>query len=558
MDFQIINQSGIFPNNWIIGSLDIYFPNPNSRINLRNEIEYHLRTNYNPGTYIGNQANEISKHLFCFYNSEFKKTIHLIDDPFFIYFTLFNFDKATKIEYQFRNHQLNKEDSILWKKKGPLYRRTLSYLLDEMISRFKFPITPQQPFAKSLMDYDRLFLLSEKAIEYSTISNEIFYLNESYKIKVNPSGSQYFIESINTKESRRYSALHNCYLRQTSRDSKLREKFLIGKPYEQDWIKHGEFLNESFTVTMGISYNEFMFLLTSIILNTKPIEDENDIPLVKKDHFLSDIASQLNLTVQQINNFFEGLILKKEHFRQNIRTFTKFKQMYRVAKRPFLEIRKSDGTFLTWSNEMVKERLTFLDNDFIFKSLPPEWNNKMICQSVNKISNDAGKWFEKQVKQNFISRGIVGDKIKDKILPNNGLLNCRMVGGFDFLGYSATDNIILLIECKFINPGFEPKSYNDDLKAFTNPSNGYIKKMDKKLDWVIKNFSQTKVELEGRFKIRIPDSCCTIGSAFFTYINTFAFAFIPIYPCVSFTEFFFNFDLKNKWYFKTGITKIYA
>jgi hypothetical protein len=301
-----------------------------------------------------------------------------------------------------------------------------------------------------------------------------------------------------------------------------------------------------------------MYLLTSIILNTKPINDEKDIPWVKKDDYLEDIASQLKLTTEQINNFFEGLILKREHFRGNKRTFTKFKQMYRVGKRPFLEIKKSDGTFLTWSNEMVKERLDFLDNDFIFKTLPPEWNNKNISESVNKISNDAGKWFENQVKQNLVSRSIIGDKIKDKILPKKGLLNCSMVGGFDFLGYSATDNIIILIECKYINPGFEPKSYYDDLKSFTNTKNGYVKKMDLKLDWVIENFSQIKIELEGRFKIKIPDSCCTIGSAFFTYINTFAFAFITKYPCVSFTEFFFNFDLKHKWYFKTGLTKVNA
>jgi len=228
-----------------------------------------------------------------------------------------------------------------------------------------------------------------------------------------------------------------------------------------------------------------MFLLTSIIINTKPIDDEKDIPLVKKNEFLGDIATQLKLTKQQITNFFEGLILKKEHLNENKRTFTKFKQMYRVGKRPFLELKKSDGTFLTWSNEMLKERLDFLDNDFIFKNLPPEWNNKEISLSINKISNDAGKWFENQVKRNLVSRGIIGDKIKDKILPKKGLLNCSTVGGLDFLGYSPIDNIIVLIECKYINPGFEPRSYYDDLKSFTNPKNGYIKKLDTKLNWVI-------------------------------------------------------------------------
>jgi len=73
---------------------------------------------------------------------------------------------------------------------------------------------------------------------------------------------------------------------------------------------------------------------------------------------------------------------------------------------------------------------------------------------------------------------------------------------------------------------------------------------------VIKNFNEIKVEIEGRFKIKIPDSCFIIGCAFFTYIKTFSSAFITKYPCVSFTEFLYNYDTKNKWYFKTGVTKI--
>lgn len=57
-------------------------------------------------------------------------------------------------------------------------------------------------------------------------------------------------------------------------------------------------------------------------------------------------------------------------------------------------------------------------------------------------------------------------------------------------------------------------------------------------------------------KIAITDSCCKIGSAFFTYIKTFAFAFIEEYPCVSFTEFLENYEKKHKWYFKKGLTEI--
>lgn len=556
MDFQIINQNGIFPDHLTIGSSDLYFPTPNSRISLRNEIERHLRSKYTPGTYEGQAANEVSQHLFSFYNSELRESIKLIDETYFIYFTLFNLDKATRVQYQFRSNQLFQEDKKFWQEKGPLYRRTLSYLLDEMIANFEFPEKQKQPYIKSLIDYDRLFLLTEKSINYSIISNEIYFLNKSYKIKINPPGHEYFLESIDTKASNKYSEFHKYYLEQTAKDTKLKEQYIQGKLYENDWEKHAKFLNLPFKDTIGLSYNEFMYLITSIILNTKEINSENDIPMVNKDEFLNDITIQLNINKDQIQNFFEGLILRKEHFVFQERLYSKYKQMYRIGKRPILEIKKTDGTYLTWSNEMLKERLDFLDNDFIFKTLPKEWNNKKISIAVNKISNDAGKWFENQVKQNLNSRGIVGEKIKDKILTGKNSLNCRVVGGFDFLGYSFYDNLIILIECKYINPGFEPRSYYDDLKTFTNSRNGYIMKLDRKLEWLKRNFEDLKSEIGEKYSIRIPDSCSKVGTAFITYVNTFAFAFIKKYPTVSFSEFFENYDKQNKWYLKKGIIKI--
>jgi len=556
MDFQLFNQDGVYPNSIEIGSFSIFAPNQKSRIDLRFEIENYLREKYKPGVYHGDAANEISQYLFSFYNTEFKKNIKRIDNSFFIYYTLFQSDLASRIHNQFRKNELDQNQIKYWEKNGPLFRRTLSYLLDEMILQFEFPDMPNQPFVNSLIDYDRIFLLSEKAIEYSLISNEIYYLNKSYKVRINPEGSELFIESIKTKQSTHYSQLHEYYVNQTTADSLLRDKYINGKPFEQDWIKHGSYLNDSFKATVGLTYHEFMYMLTSICLNTKPIDSENDIPLVRKDEFLYDLSSQFNITKEQINLFFDGLILRKQHLDLNKRSFRKFKQVYRVGKRPFLEICKSDGTFLTWSNEVLKERLNFLDNDFIFKTIPPEWNNRKISLAVNKISNDAGKWFETQVKYNLLKLGFYGEQIKDKITSKKGGLNCIDVGGFDFLGYSSKDNILIMIECKFINPGFEPKSYYDDLDSFTNPKNGYLKKMDSKVNWIENNFSELKSELSSRLKISIPDSCSTIGTAFFTYIKTFAFAFIEKYPCVSFTEFLDNYERHQKWYFKSGLIKI--
>lgn len=345
-------------------------------------------------------------------------------------------------------------------------------------------------------------------------------------------------------------------MRQSTRDAELRQQYTIGKPYESDWIKHGTFLNDAFIEVFGSSYHQYMFLLSDLIINTKPIDDEKDIPLVRKDEFIEGISNQTQINKTQLNRFFEGLTLSKELLERNRRTFFKFKQDYRVGKRPFLEIQKNGETYLSWSNEMLKERLDFLDNDFVFKTLPAEWNHNPISEAVSKMSNDAGIWFEDQVKENFVKVGVIGDHIKDKFCPGKNSLNCLSVGGFDFLGYSSKENMLILIECKFINPGFEPRSYFDDLSSFKDPKKGYVKKLDNKVEWLAENFNKVKRDLSVRLKIKIPVTCNIIGTAFFTYIKTFAFAFIDKYPCVSFTEFFDNYSKEQTWYLKTGLIEI--
>lgn len=534
----------------------IYDPNQNSRVELRHECEDYLRKRYKPGIYKGTEANNISKYLFGFYNSKFIEEIQEMDNDYFVYFTLYQYDLATKINKSFRNNQLTTEASSYWKENGPLYRRTLSYLLEGLISNLEISNNPKNTIIKAFESYDRLFILSEKAIKNSIISNEIFYLNDSYKLRINPIGSETYIETIETVKSRNYSDLHKTYVEQSTRDINLRNKYISGLPYESDWKKHGKFLNESFKEIFDLDYYEAMYLLSDIIKNSKPIECTNDIPLVNKSNFIDDIISQIGIDKDKVHRFFNGLILSKKDLRKNKRSFIKFKQEYRSNRRPFLQFEKQNTTYLTWSTEMLIERLDFLDNDFIFKNIPSEWRKGGINKAVNYISNDAGRWFEKQVKENLLKVGINGDHIKDKFHTGQESLNCKIIGGLDFLGYSNNDNILILIECKYINSGFEPKTYYNDIVSFTDPKNGYISRLDEKVEWIMDNFIYVKRDLSKRMSISIPDSCNTIGISFFTYVKTFAYAFIDNYPCISLTEFMENYEKEKKWYLKTGIIKI--
>jgi hypothetical protein len=394
MDFS---QNAEHPNIIKKINLDkyhLFIPRATIRETIRFEAEIHLRNQYKPGIYKGQKANEIAKYLFDFYNRQLRQTIKIIAIPYFLYYLLLQYDFAAKIHSLYRTDSLKSNDSKYWTENGPLYRRTIGYMIDEMISCMSCMRENDISPVDAYIALDSIFVYSEHAIKYSIISNEIHYLNDSYKIKIHPPNNLYFITSLSTPQSRKYSIRHNHFVNQSSKDNLLRDKYVIGIPFDRDWIKHGEFLNNSFKGVFDLTYTELMYMVTDIIINTNEIKEVEDIPLVQKDSLINDIAKQTKADKVKLELFFNGLILKKEHFVKNSRLIWKYKQHYRINRRPFIEIQKNNEKYLTWSNEMLKERLNFLDNDFIFKTIPQEWNAKSLIKSTSKISNFTGLWFE--------------------------------------------------------------------------------------------------------------------------------------------------------------------
>lgn len=556
MDFSLNDEHSNIIKTINLDKYQLFVPRATIRETIRLEVENHLRNQYNPGIYKGQKANEIAKYLFDFNNKRLRENIKKIAKQYFLNYLLLQYDFAAKIHSLYRTDSLNSNDSKYWTENGPLYRKTIGYLLDEMISCTNYPNEDDISPVEAYITLDTVFVYCEHAIKYSIISNEIHYLNDSYKIKIYPPDNLYFIESLSTPQSTRYSKRHDHFVKQSTRDNLLRDKYVIGIPFDRDWAKHGEFLNDSFKDIFDMTYYELMYIVTEIIIKTKEIKEVEDIPLIPKDRLINDIATQSRADRAKLELFFNGLILKKEHFVKQSRSIWKYKQHYRINRRPLIEIQINNETHLIWSNEMLKERLNFLDNDFIFKTIPKEWNSESLIKSTSKISNYTGLWFEAQVKQNLNKIGIIGDKINDRITAKKNSIDCRKIGGFDFIGYSTADNIMVVIECKFIDSGFEPKSYYDDLSEFVDGKKSYVSQLDKKIDWLTLNFQQVKRDLSSRLFYSIPKNCNKIGAAFFTYVMTFASGFDVKYPCVSFTEFLESYEKKQKWYFKKGIITI--
>ena len=553
MDFLINNEHPNVVLHFPIAGLLLYTPRKTIRAKVRREAEKHLRKKYLPGQYTEKDANSIVQHMFTFYESRINRLIKKISKADLVYFILFQYDNAAKVHSKFQKGLLTNDEHKYWQANGPMYRRTIGYLLDKIVANFTSPFKNDTPPVEAYCTIDECFICCENANKYSLISNEIHYLNDSYEIIIHPPNSEYFITTRETEKSRAYSINHNYYVEQSTRDISLRTIYIDGIPYERDWIEHGNILNQSFLQAFGLTYHETMFTLSDIIVNTREIKKVEDIPLVDKRKFINEIATHFNADNQKIEFLFEGLILRKAQLKQHTRTIWKYKQPYRINKRPFIELLKGNTLYLTWSNEMLKERLDKLDNDFVFKTIPLEWNNNKILKATDLLSNKVGLWFEGQVKLNLNKLGIIGDKIKDKIIKSSVACDAKPIGGFDFFGYCPNSNMIIIIECKYMDSGFEPRSYFDDLMSFKEPRRGYIVKLDRKVNWALSNLDKIKKELTIRLDYKIPENCNKIGAAFFTYVMTFAFAFIENYPCISFTDFLYNYEKEKIWYFEKGI-----
>ncbi len=76
-----------------------------------------------------------------------------------------------------------------------------------------------------------------------------------------------------------------------------------------------------------------------------------------------------------------------------------------------------------------------------------------------------GKWFEEYVNSRLREIGIVGVCSRTALGTGRNAFSIG-AGEIDYLGWSENDAALVLLECKMIHGGAEPRSWKNQLNAF--------------------------------------------------------------------------------------------
>lgn len=147
--------------------------------------------------------------------------------------------------------------------------------------------------------------------------------------------------------------------------------------------------------------------------------------------------------------------------------------------------------------------------------------------------------------QGFASRKTVG----------NGAITIKLDGEFDFIGWSAADKALILIETKMLQPGTEPGFWKNQVDQFILGKNGkesFIEKLDRKANWLAKNSTKVAASLRAE-NILMDEEPAKVLACFITYAPIAAAYFVENFPCVSLSEFVTAYKRSTTWPFHTGV-----
>lgn len=535
-----------------IGHHKIYRPSPQVEVNFRILAEKNMRDNYQEGKHTDkNIINSILKHQFEFYSRILEEELPKIASRHFIEFVLHQFDQASLIEDAHKNYELSKDESIRWKDLGPNFRRAVKFLAESItiLQPDELPNSSDYELEDIL---DRVWISCEEMVKLYGLSDQTYSVfPDNTVLEILPKGlPEYFSLKIE---------LDIDFVEQVRDDSFNRTK-VIGDSknfYQFNLEDHSEVLGDHFKNHIGINYLDALKLLQLIINNSEPDPNGFPVAFVNKEKLIEIISNQMNYAKETISNVIDGFILTKNKMVAEERKLYKPKQEYRAFRRAFFEFPHHTGYHIAFSKEMAQECLFQLTVNTVFKQFPAEWITPEIQGSLEIISKKNGDWFENFVAEKIKDIGFNGDVSLKRININSQIIKIPDdVGEIDYIGYSRNEDVILILECKFVKPSFENNLFRDDLSDFVNSKKAYKKKFDKKIDWCISNLGLISSYLKHKNIVDESKNPSEVRFALITFYPNISYYFINEYPCVSLTKFIKDYKEIGKWPYNNGKRKI--
>jgi hypothetical protein len=237
------------------------------------------------------------------------------------------------------------------------------------------------------------------------------------------------------------------------------------------------------------------------------------------------------------------------------REIWKPKQEYRAYRRGIFEVPHPTGMHFIFSKEMARESLLLLLSGVAFKQLPPEWQSDTVNLAIETLSNEAGKWFEQVVLENFANVNIFGAKSLNRGIGQGSkrLEIPSSVGEIDYLGYSSDEELLVVAECKMVRGKTEPRLFRDDISQFVTSNGSYFNKFEKKVAWIRTNMADVCNALSSIQTYEALVRPKQVVTVVVTYFPTIASCFTTQFPCVTIAECMMGYEINNKWPYEIGV-----
>jgi hypothetical protein len=328
-----------------------------------------------------------------------------------------------------------------------------------------------------------------------------------------------------------------------ARDRANRDKYFPEQSMNLDFRRQADLLDPFFETSFGCPFSRFLHVIAVLNEQAKPAPDGYPVMFFHADALVRDLVRVFNFDTTELARLvLGGFTLTRQHMVEEQRAIFRPNQEHRAFRRGLFEFPYFTGTHLFWSSAMASEGLDHLLNGVCFKKLPEEWLTPDVSRGLDKVSNEAGNWFEKEVNSNLNRLGIQGHSRKGRIIGNRGTIDIPPeVGQLDFLGYSKNDAALVVVESKMVEVGFESRFFRNEISQFTVGKNSFVAQLRRKIDWVAKNrilLGKVLGNVETELKI-LP--------ALITLYPTYAAFKIHDMPCVSMVEMMEDYGNKGAW-----------
>lgn len=538
-----------------LGGSALFRPRVMSEALARTEAEKQLREGFPAGIYRGAQKiNEILQsrfaHFYRLLHAEIPKSAsrHLME------FVLAQYDLTAEINLKRQQDALPAEDAAYWDENGPRIRRALKHLA-EVVIMLGPPEAPALDPDALFLNVDTIVICAELLVDFYNLSDQTHGVHPNETVlTIHPEGRADYLE-LTVENYQRFSD----FPARLARDTARQKDYLPGVPLRYDLDYQAAELDGAFRVVFGFGYKDAIQILMQLIDRAVvPGPGNFDVPFVRRDQMVEQVRQTTGWAPPSIDRLLAGFSLTKAKMEEEKRAIYKPKQEYRAFRRGFFEMPHDTGPHLTWSRRMARECLFELMKGTIFQRCPPEWKEGPINQALAALQGKAGDWFEAQVDRNMTTLGFAG---KPSLKGGIGFGADRMaippgIGEIDYLGYLPAHRLLVVLEDKMVDGGFEPTYFRDDISSFVTGKKPYAEQLRRKVDWVRANLPGVCKGLSSVLPGRLTVDPARLAGALVTLHPTYASYFIPDYPCVALTEFMDAFREKGDWPFPSGLVAL--